>query len=209
MENIPSPTSEPQSLAELHAQNARELCAMFMGLAKLGAEMVALVAERARDEAYAPAGAPTQLPELVAAHDVMMRSLRRTGLMIQKLTKPAPAPREPGRSGDSGRARSGRRDEESLEDLERLSDAELEALESIEAEEELANRPLGETIGEILKTVGVVPQASVDRFLHLTPVEIAAHFRSRAEHAASGGRADDGAGVDAMRGNGATGCRDP
>jgi len=220
MENSPSPAPEPQSLAELHAQNARELSTMFMGLARLGAEMVQIITERAREESYASPGKPTQLPEMVTAHDVMMRSLRRTGLMIQKLTRPAPAPREAGRSGDAAPRPAGRRAGESLEalealeDVERLSDGELEALERLDAERDMAGRPLSETISTILKTVGVARFDGVESHLHLTPLEIAELVATRAgwslpRRAGRGDRRDDGAGADGMRGNGATGCRDP
>jgi hypothetical protein len=211
MENIPSPAAEPESLAELHGQNARHLCSMFMGLAELGAEMVQIIAQRARDEAYAPVSAPTKLPELAAAYDMMMRSLRRTGLMIQRLTKPAPEKNPAGPGSDAGRTRAARRDPDAPESLERLSDAELEALEALEPAYDVEGRSLGDIIGMILQGFGVPALDDVDRYTHLTPKEIGELYAGGAApgHNATGDRADGRAGADAMRPIGATGCRDP
>jgi len=67
MNSTPSSSPELESRAALREQDERQLRLAFLRLTDVGIEMVHLVAERAREEALAPAPAPTpaKLPELV------------------------------------------------------------------------------------------------------------------------------------------------
>lgn len=225
MDNIAT-SPEPDSLAELHEQDARHFRAMFLGLADLGAEIVQVVAQRAKDEAYSPAGAPVQLPALADAYDTMLRSLRRTALLVQKLTAPAPASGHAGPRSDAARKPGVRWGGESLDrdapvDLSKLSDEELDRLdeldrlEGLESEDALAGRPLGAVIAAILKDFGVATLPGVDRYRHHTPSDSAGQGASGAApfgpgHAWTGQPwPEAGAGAESVRPNGATGCRDP
>jgi hypothetical protein len=216
------------SLAALHEQDARHFRAMFLGLADLGAEMAQIIAQRAKDEAYALASAPTQLPQLVDAYETMLRSLRRTALLVQKFTAPMHAPGHAGPGGNSGRKPGARQDRDSLDrdapvDLSKLSDAELDRLdnldrldrlEGVESEDELAGRTLRAVIASILKAFGVATLPGVDGATGLTAA-CAAPGASGAVPVAPGhgwtGPAwpEEGAEAHAMRPHGATGCRDP
>jgi hypothetical protein len=210
-----SPSPEPDSLAALHEQDARHFRAMFLGLADLGAEMAQVIAQRVKDEAYAPATAPTQLPALVNAYDTMLRSLRRTALLVQKFTAPPPAPRHAGPGSDSARKPGVRRggdllDRDAPVDLSKLSDAELdeldrldrlEGVEGLESGDELAGRPLRAVIAAILRDLGVVA----------APPGVEPMTRGPADSAGWTAReqSEDRAEAHALRRNGATGCRDP
>jgi hypothetical protein len=216
MDNIPS-SPEPDSLADLHEQDARHFRALFLGLADLGAEMVQIIAERAKDEAYAPATAPTRLPELADAYDTMLRSLRRTALLVQKFTAPAPAPRHAGPGSDSARKPGVRRGGDSLDrdaplDLSKLSDAELDRLdeldrlEGVESVEDVAGRPLGAVIAAVLKDFGVDALPRVERYAPGPEAESAAPC-GRAWTGQA--QAEDGAEADSLHWTGAKGCRDP
>jgi hypothetical protein len=216
MDNLTTPP-ELENLADLHEQDARHFRAMFLGLADLGAEIVQVVAQRAKDEAHVPPGAPTQLPELVEAYDTMLRSLRRTALLVQKLTAPAPAAGHAGPGSDAARKPAARRAGDSLDrdaplDLSKLSDEDLDRLdqldrlEGLETVEDIAGRPLGAVIAAVLREFGVGALSDMDRYTR----------RPEAESAVPGGRAwtgraqaDDGAEAESLRGHGATGCRDP
>jgi hypothetical protein len=217
MDNFAATPPEPESLADLHEQDARHFRALFLGLADLGAEIVQAVAQRLKDEAYAPAGAPTQLPELADAYDTMLRSLRRTALLVQKFTAPAPAPRHAGPGSDSARKPGVRRAGDSLDrdaplDLSKLSDAELDRLdqldrlEGVESVEDVAGRPLGAVIAAVLKDFGVDALPRVERYAPRPEAESAPPgSRARMERA----QADDGAEAESLHLNGASGCRDP
>jgi hypothetical protein len=226
MYNSSTSSPEPDSLADLHEQDARHFRAMFLGLADLGVEIAQAVAQRVKDEAYAPAAAPTQLPALVDAYDKLMRSLRRTALLVQKFTAPAPAPRHAGPGGDAGRKPGVRRGGDSLDrdapvDLSKLTDAELDELdrldrlEGLEPEDELAGRPLGAVIAEVLRDFGVATLPGVDRYTAPMTADGAAPGAQGAARVVPGqgwtARAwrDDGVEGESMRPYGATGCRDP
>jgi hypothetical protein len=215
-----APSPELDSLADLHAQDARHFRAMFLGLADLGVEIAQVVAQRVKDEAYAPASAPTQLPALVDAYDTMLRALRRTALLVQKLTSPAPVP---GHARPGGRRGGDLVDRDAPVDFSKLSDAELDRLdeldrlEGLEPEDELAGRPLRAVVAAILKDFGVATPGWDGAMCGLA-AENAAPTGDAARpagpvmkpHGAAGtGSAAGGGEPGAIRLNGATGCRDP
>jgi hypothetical protein len=221
MDIIPTPT-EPDSLAALHAQDAAQLRVLFLELANLGAGIVRVIARAVDDHADTPAAAPSQLPALAAAHDQTMRSLRRTALLIQKLTEPVPAP-----TAQSRDATRHARDRDAPEDLSQLSDAELdrmermermdqmEGLEALESDDELAQRPLAAIIATILRDFGVTGPHDGHGAPHLAPADITALYDYAADLAAArqtgvpANRPVEVGEADAMRRRGATGCRDP
>jgi hypothetical protein len=213
MDNIAS-CPELDSLADLHEQDARHFRAMFLGLADLGAEMAQVVAQKAKDEAYAPPAAATQLPELVDAYDTLMRSLRRTALLVQKLTAPAPALGHAGQGSDAARKPAVRQGGDSPVDLSKLSDAELdrldeldrlEGLERLDSEDELAGRPLRDVIAAVLEDFGVATRPGVEGTMPRTTVACAAPVCAETGLV----RPEESAEAESMRRNGATGCRDP
>jgi hypothetical protein len=220
MDSVTSTAPEPENLAALHAQDAAHLRALFLELADLGAGIVRVIAQAVNDQAYAPALNPSHLQALAAAHDQTMRSLRRTALLIQKLTAPAPAKDTTAQSRDAARAPSVRPSSEKL-DLSKLSDAELDRLDALEGMErlescdELAQRPLVEIIATILSDFGVTGLNDGDGAPQLAPADIAALYEYATGLAVSrqapsqGGLPASGAAADAMHRNGATGCRDP
>ena len=136
MNSTPS-SPDLESRAALREQDAGRGRVMFWRVADRGAEMVEMVVQRAREEAATPVTTPTRLPELATAYDRLARSLRRTVLMIERLTAPPPPARTPPgpRPGSASRPAPAM-EELSDEDVANMSDEEieerLEALDRLE-----------------------------------------------------------------------------
>jgi hypothetical protein len=174
--------------------------------------MVQMVVQRAREEAAAPVTQPTQLPELAGAYDTLMRTLRRTTLLVQKLaTPPAPARTPPAPRPDS--ARKPARAADAPVDLANMSDEELD--EAIEREERMERlegleRPEDEDV-----FAGMSPEEVVRAILY-GPEGAAWRGETTAKPGLTPARAGrplhppgSGAEGDATRPNGSKGCRDP
>jgi hypothetical protein len=215
MDSITSTPTEQESLANLHAQDVAYLRGLFLGMADLGAGIVRVIARAVEDSAADPASTPSQIPALAAAYDQTMRSLRRTGLLIQKLTESAPAQALTAQSRDAGRHL---RDRDAPADFSKLSDAELDRIdrvEGVESDDELAQRPLPEIIATILSDFGVTGLNGADGCPPITPADVAALYEcatglvaARRAGDAGGWPMDRGAAAGMSR-DGATGCRDP
>jgi hypothetical protein len=222
MNTTPSSSPELESRAALREQDERQLRLTFKRLADIGVEMVHLVAERAREEALAPAATPAKLPELVISYDRLMRSLRRTALLILKFTAPEPVHTQAAPRPDSARKPAA----EDLPDTEtaQMAGAEpaerLERLERVEDEEEDEDDAFaGMSDEEIARAYrgsrkAATAQPGVDHTTPGIPAEAGAPARSAAPVALLYARfgadqSEDTARGGAMRRNGATGCRDP
>ena len=224
MNTTPSSSPDLESRAALREQDERRLRLTFLRMTDLGVEMVHLVVAQAREEALAPAPAPTptKLPELVISYDRLMRSLRRTALLILKFTAPEPAraPAEP--RHDS--ARKPAAEDPSDAEITQMSGAEpaerLDRLERVEDEDEgyeddeFAGMSHEEIARAYHRSREAAAQPSVDHITRGIPADSGAPARPAAPMAPlyarfGTDRPMDAAGAGAMRRNGATGCRDP
>jgi hypothetical protein len=147
-----NPTSaEPESLATLHEQDARELRVLLLGLAKEGGEMATLYVNQAKDQAYDAKPGAGPAPSCADSYCDVARSVRQTVMLVQKLTAPAPLAKvEPDRVAI--RKQIIRRVEDNIErdapegEQERLHAEFLERLEAPEFDEELGTRPVQEIV---------------------------------------------------------------
>ena len=224
MNTTPSSSPDLESRAALREQDERRLRLAFLRMTDLGVEMVHLVVARAREEALAPVPAPTptKLPELVISYDRLMRSLRRTALLILKFTaqEPAHAPAAPRPDSACEPAAedppdvpvtqtSGAEPAERLDRLERVED-EDEGYE----DDEFAGMSHEEIARAYHRSRAAAAQPGVDHIARPTAAETAAQPRPAApmtpRHAPFAARQpEDAAGRGVPRWNGAAGCRDP
>jgi hypothetical protein len=180
MSSNPTP-AEPESLAALHEQDARELRLLLLSLAKEGGEMATLYVEQAKDQAYdaKPGAGPS--PACADCYCDVARSIRQTVMLVQKLTAPAPvaqvARAEPNRV--AVRKQIIRVVEDNIYrdapegEGERLQTEFLERLETPEFEEELGTRPVQEIVNEIRADLGIHGVDSTLYFKRRTPADIA------------------------------------
>jgi len=219
MNSTPSSSPDLESRAVLREQDEQRLRLTFLRMTDLGVEMVHLVAERARAGALAPVPTPTKLPELAGAYDRLMRSLRRTALLILKFTAPEPARAPAAPRPDSARKPTHGRtayasDEEALANMSNGElDEEIERLERLEGverpedeEDEFAGMSHEEAVLAVLYGPegaawrGEAPAGGTPATAGVTP--------ARAGAPLAGGPAG-GAERGTMRPSGAKGCRDP
>jgi hypothetical protein len=222
MNSTPSSSPDLESRAALREQDEQRLRLAFLRLTDVGIEMVHLVAERAREEALAPAATPAKLPELVISYDRLMRSLRRTALLILKFTAPEPVHTPAAPRPDSARKPPAA----DLPDTEtaQMSDAEpaerLDRLERLEDEDEgyeddeFAGMSHEEIARAYRSSRAAAAQPGVDNTARPMAAETGAQPRPAVPaaplHAGFAPRQpEDAAGRGVPRWNGAAGCRDP
>jgi hypothetical protein len=172
--------AEPETLADLHAQDALHFRAMFIGLADLGADLARLVVAQAKDEAdaFVAVKPPT---DFTGRYARVMGALRQTVMLVQKLTEPAPAAKavRPGPDRVVARKLIIRRVEDAIhrdapEDAaERLHGELLERLEGAAFDDDLSQRPLAEIIKEICDDFGISGPDSLAWWKRRTPADIA------------------------------------
>jgi hypothetical protein len=193
--------AEPESLAALHEQDARALRLLLLEMAQWGSVMAGLYAKQAQDQAESgePGAGPS--PACAAAYSSVTRSVRRTVLLIQKLTAPAPAAKaaDPEPDKVSVRKQIIRQVEDAIhrnapEGEEPALYAEfLERLEGAEFDDQIPQRPTLDIVNEICADLGVHGPDSLDQWMRRTPADIAALY---ALAAAPCGAARAGAGLD-------------
>jgi CheY-specific phosphatase CheX len=173
--------AEPESLAALHEQDARELRVLLLGLARQGGEMATLYVEKAKDQAYDGKPGAGSSPACADSYCDVARSIRQTVMLVQKLTAPAPAAKLVRAEPDKVAIRKQiiRRVEDSIYKdapegaAERLHAEMLERMEGAEFEEELGTRPVQEIVNEIRADLAIHGADSALYFKRRPPADIA------------------------------------
>ncbi len=179
--DTPPTQPEPESLAVLHEQDARHLRALLIDMAEQGAVLAKLYVQQAQDQAYGAAPGQGPSPECAAAYNSVSRSVRRSVLLIQKLTEPAPAPKADRAAAEKVAARKQviRQVEDAIyrdapeEEAAELHAEFLERLEQPEFDDELGQRPETDIVNDIRADLGILGVDSEGHWMRRTPEDIA------------------------------------
>jgi hypothetical protein len=145
--------------------------AILDDLIDLGADFARDIREQARTQ-------PDAIPELATAFDQVTRGVRRAILLAQHLDTP---PKQATVNRTLTRKKIIRRVEDDIggvadspEHAESLREALRERMDEPDLDDDIANRPVGEVLDEIIRDLGMADDCGMNLWLPRGPAELAA-----------------------------------
>jgi hypothetical protein len=141
-------------------------------------DLIDLGADFARDIRAQARTQPDAIPELATAFDQVTRGVRRAILLAQHLDTP---PKQAAVNRTLARKKIIRRVEDDIggmavspEHAETLREALRERMDEPDLDDDIANRPVGEVLDEIIRDLGMADDCGMNLWLPRGPAELAA-----------------------------------